>query len=82
MKQTETFYMRISPEEKAMLAHVARHLCRTQAGAIKWLVRETYQNIKAKEAEETKPNQTEPFHCPPSQKQNRPARRAATAVLT
>lgn len=58
MKQTEIFGMRISPEEKAMLANVAKHFDRTQAGAIKWLVKEKYQIIKAEKTKEQNANKS------------------------
>ena len=57
MLQTDNFTMRISPQDKAMLASVARHFQRTQADTLKTLVREVYQVMKAEKAEERKPNQ-------------------------
>ena len=57
MLATGNFTMRISPQDKRMLADVARHFQRTQADTLKTLVREVYQVMKAEKAEERKPNQ-------------------------
>ena len=47
MLATGNFTMRISPQDKRMLADVARHFQRTQADTLKTLVREVYQVMKA-----------------------------------
>jgi hypothetical protein len=47
MLATDNFTMRISPQDKALLADVAKHLQRSQADTIKTLVREVYQVIRA-----------------------------------
>jgi hypothetical protein len=52
MLATDNFTMRISPQDKAMLAAVATHFQRTQADTIKTLVREVYQFINVEGAKE------------------------------
>lgn len=48
MSESDTFKMRISPEEKAMLAHITRHFEQhSQASTLKTFIRETYRLIKA-----------------------------------
>ncbi len=59
MLQTEEFKMRISPQEKAMLGAVARHLQRSQAGTIKLLVREVYELIANEKNTDPKTTQKE-----------------------
>lgn len=60
MLATDSFTMRISPSDKAMLGCVARHLQQSQADVIKTLVREMYQVIKTEKIGETKPAQEQP----------------------
>lgn len=57
MLQTDNFTMRMSPQDKAMLARIARRFQRSQADTIKTLVREVYQLMMVQEA---KDNQLEP----------------------
>jgi hypothetical protein len=52
MLANETFFMRLSGQEKTMLRHVAKHLQRSQADTIRMLVRETYKVIKAEKTDE------------------------------
>lgn len=47
MTATENFKMRISPQDKAMLASVAKHLQRSQSDTVKTIVREVYLVITA-----------------------------------
>jgi hypothetical protein len=61
MQATEQFKMRISLQDKAMLASVAKHFQRSQADTVKTLVREVYQAIKNEQVEE-KPNNDKSQH--------------------
>ena len=51
MLASDKFIMRISPIEKAMLAEIAKHFQRTQAGALKTYIRREYEAIKIGKAE-------------------------------
>jgi hypothetical protein len=55
MLQTDNFTMRISPQDKAMLARVARHFQRSQADTIKTLVREVYQVMMVQKSKKNQP---------------------------
>jgi hypothetical protein len=50
----QQFQMRVSDQDRRMFAYVARHFQRSQADTVRTLVRETYELIKAKEAEQPK----------------------------
>jgi hypothetical protein len=60
MLATENFTMRISTQEKLMLADIARHFQRSQSDTIKILVREVYQAIKTEKGDEPKTIQEHP----------------------
>jgi propanediol dehydratase small subunit len=53
MLATDNFSMRISPQEKAMLADVAKHFQRSQADTIRALVREVYELMNAEQSSKT-----------------------------
>jgi hypothetical protein len=53
----QQFKIRVSEQDRAMFAFVAKHFQRSQADTVRTLIRETYQVIKAKEASQTKSNQ-------------------------
>jgi hypothetical protein len=49
MTQTETFTMRISPYERAILADLAQHLNRSQSDTLRAIMREVWSAMKDEE---------------------------------
>jgi hypothetical protein len=58
----QQFQIRVSEQDRSMFAYVARHFQRTQADTVRTLIRETYEIIKAKEAQQPKSNQEQAAH--------------------
>ena len=58
MQATEKFTLRISPEERAVFAKLAKLVRRSQSDTIRWVMRETLKAFESEETFNRKPKRT------------------------